>query len=180
MEGQRLELQKQLESLDRQLALQKEKQRSLTVTSPTNGQVTTWQVKELLIHRPVQRGQVLMSVADPTGDWELEIHMAENRMGHIGNAIKELGADRDVQYILATAPGVTLHGKVKEVSKIGENEGEEGNKVLIKVAINKNDIPQLRAGATVTAKIHAGTASLGYTWFHDLVGWFQSKIWFRL
>jgi len=180
MEGQRLELQKQLESLDRQLELHKENQRQLTVISPTPGEITTWQVKELLIHRPVQRGQVLMSVADPTGDWELEIHMPENRMGHIGKAIKENGADREVEYILATAPGVTLKGKVKEVAKIGENEGEEGNKVLIKVAINKDDIPQLRAGATVTAKIHAGTASLGYTWFHDLVGWFQSKILFRI
>jgi hypothetical protein len=31
----------------------------------------------------------------------------------------------------------------------------------------------------VTAKIHCGRTSLGYSLFHDLVAWFQSRILFR-
>jgi hypothetical protein len=36
-----------------------------------------------LVHRPVQQGAELMRVADPSKEWELELHMAENRMGYI-------------------------------------------------------------------------------------------------
>ena len=40
-------------------------------------------MEKLLRQRPVNRGEVLLKVADPTGPWELEVYMPENRMGHI-------------------------------------------------------------------------------------------------
>lgn len=182
MEGQRLELQAQVTSLKKQLDLLNKKQQQLNVTSPIDGQMVTWQVRELLIHRPVQQGQVLMTVANPDGDWELEIHMPENRMGHVAAARNQLSKDREVTYILATNPGKTLYGKVKEVHEVANVRGEEGNTVLVKVAINRNDIDdnERRPGATVTAKVNCGRASIGYVWFHDLIAWFQTKILFRL
>ena len=60
-------------------------------------------------------------------------------------------------------------------------EKDEGNVVVIKVAINKQDIDpaNLRAGATVTGKVHCGRRSLGYVWFHDLLAFIQAKVFFR-
>lgn len=52
--------------------------------------------------------------------------------------------------------------------------------MLIKVAIDKKDLPNLRPGATVTAKIYCGRRSIGYVWFHDLIAFVQSRILFRL
>ena len=46
--------------------------------------------ERLPIGRPVQRGQVLLRVADPEGPWQLELHMPENRMGHIVEAQQAL------------------------------------------------------------------------------------------
>ena len=37
-------------------------------------------------------------------------------------------------------PGPRYHGKIKEVHRTAEVRGEEGNTVLIRVAINKDDI----------------------------------------
>ena len=74
--------QKQL-AFDNQWALYKIKQLELDVKSPINGLVVTWDLRNRLIHRPVQRGQVLLRVADPDGPWQLELHMPENRVGHI-------------------------------------------------------------------------------------------------
>ena len=45
------------------------------MVSPIDGEVVTWQVYELLIFRTVQQGQILMSVVDPNGDWEVEVQM---------------------------------------------------------------------------------------------------------
>ena len=61
-----------------------------------------------------------------------------------------------------------------------EVRGEEGNTVLIRVAINKEDVPKRRNGAVVTAKVYCGRAPIGYVWFHDLVSFWQSKVWFRI
>ncbi len=169
------------QALRAQLDLLKEKQAQLKVRSPINGEVTTWHVRDQLFRRPVQRGQVLLNVADPAGEWELEIRMAENRMGFITDAQNEFGKDLVVEYILATDPGQKHYGKVKEIQKIAEVHGEEGNTVLIRVAMDKEDVKQfLRQGSDVTAKVNCGTASIGYVWLHDVISFVQSKILFKL
>jgi len=178
--GDRMKLLEEEKSFAEQLQLYEYKKSQLTVTSPVDGQVVTWQVYELLIFRPVQQGQILMTVVEPAGEWELEVQMPEDRMGYIEDARAKLGDDLLVKYITATNPGVTHLGKVKEVHRSAEVRGEEGNTVLLRVAINKDELPDLRPGATVTAKVYCGRSSIGYAYFHDLISFVQSKVLFRL
>jgi biotin carboxyl carrier protein len=181
IEGEIAKADRSLASLDTQLQILQAKQARLTVRSPMNGQILTWQVRDKLENRPVQKGQVLLTVADPAQDWDLEIKMTEDRMGHIMRAIEEQGTEAlDVEYIVATDPGVTHWGKIKDIQNIAEVQGEEGNIVLVRVKIDKSDLVTApRRGATVTAKIHCGEASLGYSLFHDLISWFQSRVLFH-
>lgn len=302
--GKVAEVRQKLASLDAQWTLYKAKQLELNVKSPMTGEVITWDVRNRLIYRPVQRGQILMRVADPTGEWQLELRMPENRMGPIVEyqkkmyakarkslrvlldqrarqktpeateeeisqtveaesaavpdneldlkisdiylsdlrgelglivedtadaairaklnevveadsyktarerltellqqaTVGELAIDpamlewlqtldsnletppdhrMEVDYILATEPGTTRHGKITEIHRSAEVRGEEGNTVLIKVAIDKRKLPQLRPGATVTAKVNCGSASIGYVLLHDVVYFIRSRIMFR-
>ena len=85
-----------------------------------------------------------------------------------------------VKYITATNPGATHEGTVKDIHRSAEVRGEEGNTVLIRVAIDKSELTDLRPGATVTAKVYCGREPIGYVWFHDLVSFWQSKVWFRI
>lgn len=48
--------------------------------------IVTWQVRDRLLLRPVEKGQVLLAVADKTGPWELEVHMPDDRLGHVNRA----------------------------------------------------------------------------------------------
>ncbi len=50
------------------------------------------------------------------------------------------------------------------------------------MTINKDDLdPEvLTKGAGVSAKIDCGRRSLGYSWFHDVIEFIQSKVLFRL
>ncbi len=57
-EQQKLEI-----SYKEQLKLLQKKIEQLAVTSPIDGQIETWHPSELLLHRPVRQGQVLMSIA---------------------------------------------------------------------------------------------------------------------
>ena len=178
--GEKMKIVEEQKSYTDQLRMLEYKKSQLTVTSPVDGQIVTWQVYDLLIFRPVQLGALLMTVEEPQGPWELEVQMPEDRMGFINDARHDLGDPLTVTYITATNPGVKHIGKVKEVHFSAEVRGEEGNTVLLRVAIDKNDLTDLRSGATVTAKVYCGRAPIGYVWLHDLVSFVQSKILFRV
>jgi len=50
----------------------------------------------------------------------------------------------------------------------------------LRVAIDKSDLPELRPGTGVTAKVHCGRKAIGYVWLHDLIAWIYSNILFWL
>ena len=186
LSGKAAELRATLLALDSEEKLLLEQQTMLKVTSPLNGVITSWKVKERLQgKRPVNRGQVLMEIANPDGLWELELVMPENRMGHISNEETKrakTGEKLDVTFILATSPEDEHEGTVTEIETTAEVRGEDGNTVLIRVDFDQELLEKfegLRPGAEVTAKVHCGTASIGYVWLHDLFGWVRSKVLFR-
>ncbi len=329
-------------SLDSQWILYEKKQQDLEVRSPIDGQIATWDLHRRLINRPVQRGQVLLHVADPDGPWQLELQMPEDQMGYIvqtqnardaelrkrldevmaqrsdpsgaeiaeasddvpgseltlklrellgdelqadlreqlekitrriagkpepppaeeaaeptdddaaaetseptpsdadsesaAETVSEPAAEATVEapqnplvpalehvaaadsYIemrtrlenllttmpdsnlrnklvallddglsnrlkvvfqLATDPGTSYEGAVKEIALGADVHGDEGNTVLIKVAIDKQELPSLRPGASVNGKVFCGKRSLGFTMFHDAIGFVRSRILFR-
>ena len=53
------------------------------VLSPADGMVVTFDVKNKLQGRNVQKVTKLMRIADPTRGWQLELHMADDRIGYV-------------------------------------------------------------------------------------------------
>lgn len=87
MGGQKLELQQELETLEEQRKVLEEKLALMQIRAPIAGEVMMdWDVQKTLMRRPVTTGQILMSVADPSGEWELELDMRESRVGHVRTA----------------------------------------------------------------------------------------------
>ncbi len=331
LSGELAELDHRLRSLDDQIALLNEKLSDLAALSPIDGQVVTWEVENRLIRRPVQRGQVLLRVANPAGPWHLELRVPEDRIGHVvkaqhqrhselrrqlraairehlpeaadeqidarveavteeqlANQLRELrgpellgslhaglrrllripapaelpqdddtiGEDEEaaagespetifeteagppepgveldpdlwsalegvfnetsypaarerladivqesgqsplrrqlkallddgldprlpVEFVLATDPGDRREGRVAEIDLSAEVRGEDGNTVLVKVEIDKEELPYLRPGASVSAKIDCGGAAIGYVYLHPVFEFIQSEILFR-
>ncbi len=179
LSGEALELNERKLSLERQYTLLMDQKKHLQVVSPIDGQVVTWQPKETLMHRPVSKGQVLLTVADPNSDWELEVFMKENRIGHVAEARDTIKQDLEVTYILATDPDSYRTGKIRLVDPSTYLHDEHGHSVRIKVDLDE-DIPKnlRRPGAEVTADIHCGSRSLGYVWFHEAWEWFRREVWF--
>ena len=55
----------------------------LIVTSPIAGRVLTWDVGHQLLARPVERGEALVTVADLSADWQLELDVPDDRIGYV-------------------------------------------------------------------------------------------------
>ncbi len=174
-------LKAQLVSLTKQIDLvAEEKFAHASVTSPIDGDIISWQAREKLDHRPIEKGQVLMTIADLDQPWHLEVWLPEDRIGHVNEALHVLspGEKMNVNFILASDPGRPLHGTVKEIHRAAETHGDEGNVVLIRVAIDKDAIKDRRPGAGVIAKFSCGRRSVAYVWFHDVLAFVQSKVLF--
>jgi multidrug efflux pump subunit AcrA (membrane-fusion protein) len=168
-------------SLRAQLKILLSKRERLKITSPIDGQVTTWDVDNLLEGRTVQPGQVLMSISDPNGDWELEVLIPEEHMGYIARAQKEANQhDLKVTYILENDPSHWHEGKVGDVHLAAEVRGEDGNTVLVHVAIDKHDLQELSQGAGVRSNVFCGKRAVGFVWFHDLIEFLHSRVLFRI
>ncbi|HET6880203.1 MAG TPA: HlyD family efflux transporter periplasmic adaptor subunit [Pirellulales bacterium] len=171
----------QVDSLRRQKKLLQQKKEKLKITSPIDGVVTTWDFDRELLTRPVKPGDALLTVANENGEWELELDVPEDRMGHITLAQKDEGPDLPVTYHLATQPGSNYEGKVLDVHESAEVHGEDGSVVLVKVQIDKEQHADLlRPGANVKARIYCGRSSVGYWLFHDAFGFLESRVLFPM
>jgi len=169
------ELREEIASFEKQYEILEAQQAELAVRSPIDGEVLTWDLRQLLEARPVNRGQVLMTVADLEGPWVLEIRVPDDRVAHVLGAQEEIGEGLDVSFVLAADPGRRLQGEIDRVGIRTEVSETEDAFVLATVRIHRDEIPELIPGGSVVAKIHCGRRPVGYVWFHDL--WEAIQTW---
>lgn len=170
-----------LTNLKEQLALLKQQEAELAVRSPIPGEITTWNVRANLLSRPVQRGNRLLEIADLNGEWEVELHVPEDRMGYLMEAYRDpdLGTKLPVTFILATDPTTEYQGSVKQIAMTAEVHEEHGNSVRLTLPVDKSRLPELRPGAGVRARVYCGQRSLGFVYLHDLWEFFYSRVLWR-
>lgn len=179
LEAEEAKLRPEVESLAKQLELQNKLIEKLTVRSPIRGRIITWDVKRQLQNRPVEMGQVLLTVAAEDTDYEVELYMPERRIGHLHKARDALkaqdpSADLAVHFVSMTDPGVSHRGRIVHVNPTAETHEEHGNMVRIRVRPDQ-PLTQPRPGATVTAKVHCGRAPWLWCRVHEAWEWLQTS-----
>ncbi len=171
------ELKEQLKGLADQRNLLTSQRDALVIRSPIDGESITWNIKELLAARPVERGQALLSVADLDGPWVVELRVPDNRAGHVLAARSAADSPLDVSFALSAEPGVEYQGRLTDVALSTEVDDVAGPTVLATVAFDRDAVAGLRPGATILARIHCGQRSLGYVWLHDIYEFVQTHLW---
>ncbi|MBI5757299.1 MAG: efflux RND transporter periplasmic adaptor subunit [Planctomycetales bacterium] len=172
------ELKELLISLDQQRGLVVRRQAELQVRSPLAGQVITWDVRQLLASRPVQRGQVLLTVANPDGPWELRLHVTENDIGHVLAARRSGNENLAMKFVLATQPGTEYAARVAGVSLATDVHERLGAGVPVVATFDRDSSLSPRPGAAVIANIRCGQRAAGFVLFHRVFeavrrwGWF--------
>ena len=179
--GQEREAVKRKETLEAQLALVYEKEKQLVRTSPIDGIVMDWHLKERLRARPVVTGQVLVNLADPRGDWELEVFMPEKRMKYLDDAFEQSqGQPLKVDFIQSTNPSLDHTGKLfrEDVHYRAELDATDGAVVKLRVKPDTLEGLSRRPGSKVIADVVAGKRSAAFVWFHEVVEWVQANVLF--
>ncbi|RIK78246.1 MAG: hemolysin D [Planctomycetota bacterium] len=186
IEGQLATARDSLAGLELQLNLLQKRLEDEKVRAPIDGIVTTWDVEQKLFDRPVEVGEVLMTIADTSADWELEVKMPEHRIGDVSEAKAKFDAEgkpMPVKYVLATNPKHDYEDVVSSVSLTADGEGEHGSHVKIRVPISAKSRDalgdELRLGTTVKAKAYCGRRAVGYVLFRDLVNFVHQRVLFK-
>jgi biotin carboxyl carrier protein len=166
------DLRQQQTAAERQLTLLTEEQASWKLTSPLDGQVLTWDVEGLLEGRPVERGQILLTVADPRGPWVIEARLRERDLQHLGATGGEA--------VTCPAPGTTrslLQGRVERVADVVDVNDRGESTLRVTITIDAGTTITARPGATVWPKIRCGRRALGAVWLGDLIDAVRRQVW---
>jgi transcriptional regulator with GAF, ATPase, and Fis domain len=169
-----------IEGLEGQEAVLAKWKKELILTSPIAGKVLTFDPVAILENRPVRQGERLLQVAEVDGAWIIEVRVADQNIGYVNDAARELRPDLDVSFVVATSPEKTWNGKVRSIRRTTTSTRDDGPTVLVTVDIDRSSMPDeiLRPGATVIPHIHCGTRPVGFVWFHELIHAIRTKLLF--
>ena len=148
-----------LNTLDARLAFYEGKKSDLVINSPISGQVTTTHLRQRLTGRPIKRGDLLMTVSDTEGQWEIELEVPDNRIGFVKHAQAESGDQPlEVVFRLASDSKKNYRGTLKRLDyRSDERADTEKSVVLAYVDINESELGDaLRLGTRVHGKICCG------------------------
>ena len=176
--GEEKELLERLAGLERQLEILERERDALKVVSPIDGVVLTWETADRLESRPVRRGQRLLTVARPEGDWLLELYVPDRKIGHVREARAASDGKLAIDYLLATDPSVTHHETVDSIALSTERHIDDEPSVRLTAHVERSQVRDPRPGATVVANVRCGQRPAGYVWFRELIEAIQTRVLF--
>jgi multidrug resistance efflux pump len=180
------ELEQRLTNLRTELQLFSDERENLVVRSAIAGEVITWDTESRLAGRPVARGEALLTVADLSADWQLELDVAGDDIGYVTAGRGELGPGQSVRFRLSSddLQARPIEGRIVQISRTANVSREANSPPTVRVdvafdaaAVAAMERDPLRPGLTARAQIACGRRSLGYVWLHDIweavVGWIR-------
>ncbi|MCC9603435.1 efflux RND transporter periplasmic adaptor subunit [Stieleria sp. JC731] len=171
-------LQQRLENLSAEIQLTRTQRDQLHLRSPITGHLLTWDPSNLLVDRPVARGQRLLTVADLDGPWKIEARIPERQAGHVKASYAT--NDQVLQVVFTTTDGTqhAFEGQLVQLS--GRADLDEDSQLVTRARVTVPDDARslLRPGTELRCKIDCGQRPIGFVWFHEL---FESlRSWFVL
>lgn len=176
-QGKAVETQVEIDGAQLQREILLDRRERLTIRAPIAGIVTTFQVQQLLMNRPVKRGDLLVEVMDEKGDWQLELQIAENRVGRILKAQMALQPNLPIEYRLLTNPESSYWAKLDSLSTRTVTAEEDGSVLEARAKVDTSNLPTRAIGADVRARIDCGKSYLGDVLFGDVIEFIQKYLW---
>ena len=176
-QGKRIETQAEVNGARLQYEMLKDRRERLTVRAPIAGIVTTFQVEQLLLNRPVKRGDVLVQVMDDKRPWQLELEIAEARVGRILKAQQTLSPHLEIEYRLLTSPEMSYQATLESLATRTVTSEEDGSVLEARATLDTSNLPTRTIGADVRARIGCGESYLGDVLFGDVIEFVQKYLW---
>lgn len=184
LSGEELQLQQRKTTLQAEQLLTEQRLSALSITAQIDGVVYQRRLHERLDARPVQRGQLLLELLQPSGPWQIELLIPDDVIGYVTEANRIMtsvnGRDASsslglpVRFTIPSARGDERNSTLRQI----ESASYIVNGALVCPATADAESingDQYRPGTAVTARIDCGRRSLGFVWFRELIEFWQRK-----
>lgn len=151
-----------LATLQAQQTFYNAKAKQLNILAPIDGVVTTQQIARKLRDRPVNRGDLLMTVSETDGEWELKVDIPDSRIEFVKAAMTSAeDQSLDVHFRLTIDSTQTFVGQLNRLDYRSQPESDEQPATVVAyVSIDEASLAErLTIGTRVYAKIDCGTRS---------------------
>lgn len=139
---------------------------SLVVKAKTDGVIVKPKDFHDYLGRPFGPKDPLATVIDPSKEWLVHLWVTQDQMAHIREAQQREGSpELTVRFYLGTDPKTHYSGKIREIDQqmeVRPNDKDQKPRILIKVAVDRDQLRYAEAGATVTGLVHCGQSNLYY------------------
>jgi len=204
IQAQRAEAKITAKSAKERIEIVEEQIDSMSIRSPQDGIITTWEARKTLMGRPVEIGTELLQVAATEGDWVCEVEVPDDDMGPILAAQSKLDADikagrmkvgspLSAYFVTMTDPEHRYNGYVVRIAPGAETMAESEqykNRHIVKVTIGfteavrqdylkRNEVTVMRPGAEVRARVDCGKTNLAYYLLRKPIQVFYESVLFR-
>ena len=157
----------------------------LEVRAPIDGTIVTWNPQQRLQDLPVDPNQILVSISQIEGEWQLDVKIPHIKVGYVDRALSEAVADSDtpdtlpVEFALSTNPSKTYHGELRRVSRrpFTDDAGIQQYRGVVDVDTEDLDLAELKPGAGATVKIHCGKVPLYRACLYQIIDWCKTNLW---
>ena len=160
-----------LTSLNARLKFYEQQQVKQTIFSPIAGIVTTQNLRQRLVGRPINRGDMLMSIAQTNGPWQIELKIPDNRIEFITEAMEVSNQPPiSVMFRLKSDSTKTYQGEITELDYRSDlRDGDDRTSVIATVSVDEHELKHsLRLGARVYGKVDCGQRSNFYLLTYEL------------
>ncbi len=163
------EIDAEIESLTAERQFLEELREKRSIVSPITGQIITWNVAELLANRPVRQGESLLIVGDTQGPWQIEFAVPDRMMKYIGEAQRQTGEPLSIDCLIAGDAHQPFVARLERIAQVATlaNGGEP--ELTMEASVQREQVPQLRIGVSVTGRVRCGQRSLWYIGTYEFV-----------
>ena len=166
----------EIDTIHRQLELLEREQQQLVIRAPISGTVTTERPREKLLGRPVHRGESLLEIMDESGGWQIELAVAERKLGHL-LSYRQHTSEAGVKFRLLSSAQQSINCTVNRVADRILPSPELGSCNLVFCDVSESNFPARQIGSETSARIQCGKKSLLFLWFHEFWELLQRSWW---
>lgn len=201
LEGELQQLRIDRASNQRQLQILKEQESDLLVVAQQTGIVSSWDLRNRLLNRPVTGGELLVTTYRPEGNWQLELSIPDHRTGMVAEAMEKPAAaladagkhgpsqaagprssghtGARVRFSLSSHPDELHEGVLTQLSSHAIRSGSSGDErtiVLAQARLSADELPLKKDGAVARATIDCGRVPAVWLVFRDAVWAISSRL----
>ena len=166
----------EIDTISRQLQLLEQEEKQREIRAPISGSLLTERPREKLLGRPVRRGESLLEIMEEVGGWQLELTVAERRLGHL-LSYRRRHPQVNVKFRMLASAQKGFDCTITRIADRTVPSAELGSSCQVFCDVSEVDQLPHQVGAEVSARIRCGEKSLIYIWFHDFWELLQRNWW---